>query len=120
MGPRAAATPPPRLRCTGTPVEPRTMRILPSLIIALAAAGPALAQSNGNVANGFNYQPRPGAVTAKEQAAGIAPPPAVQQQKTGEVDDIYKTLMGKERQDGMTAAPANPQAPLSETSKPLR
>lgn len=88
----------------------RPTPIAAALLILAASPGAALAQRNGNEQNGLNYQPSAGQVEPKERAAGVAPPPQVQQQQTHEVDSIYRNLMTKERGDGMTAAPANPAA----------
>lgn len=66
------------------------------------------AQRNGDVRNGMNNQPTQGEVQSREQAGGVAPPPAERRREAGTVDNLYRDLMSKERSDGMTDAPAHP------------
>jgi hypothetical protein len=62
-------------------------------IIAFALAGSAVAQTGdntppariGNRANGLSYQPTPGQVAPREQAAGIAPTAEQQKQTNNEL-----------------------------------
>ena len=90
-----------------------------TVIIAILCLPPvaALAQRNGDVSNGLDNQPTAGEVQSKERAAGVAQPPAQRQQQTGTVDNIYKELMTKERKDGQTDAPPDPNAPIATAPK---
>lgn len=84
-----------------------------AIAATLLCAAPAWAQHNGDVRGGMNNQPTKGEVRSREQADGVAPPPVQQQRETGAVDQLYRNLMGKERADGITTAPANPNAPMT-------
>lgn len=74
-------------------------------------AVPGDAQQNG-VRNGKDMQPTEGGVRASERAAGVAPTPQRQEQEQGAVSNLYKQLMGNERQSGLSSAPTNPNAPF--------
>ena len=92
------------------------MRAMPVFaVLSLLVPGVASAQRNGDVSGGLNNQPTSGEVQSRERAAGVAAPAPAQQAQTGAVDNIYKDLMGKERQDGQTTAPADPNAGVSRT-----
>jgi hypothetical protein len=92
-----------------------------AMAAALLCGAPAStwAQRNGDVSNGLNNQPTYGEVQSREQAGGVAPPPAQRQRETGTVDNLYRDLMGKERSDGMTNVPAGPNvAPAPAPARP--
>lgn len=84
-----------------------------ALAAAVLCAAPAWAQRNGDVRGGKDNQPTQGEVRSREGAVGVTPPPAEQRRETGTVDQIYRNLMSKERADGITTAPADPNAPVS-------
>ena len=96
----------------------RGVRAGAALAAAFLCAAPAWAQRNGDVRGGKDNQPTQGEVRSREQAAGVTPPPAEQQRETGTVDQLYRNLMGKERTDGLTTAPANPNAPMTPAPAP--
>ena len=47
-----------------------------AVAVLCGASASAWAQRNGNVSNGLNNQPTQGEVQSREQASGVAPPPA--------------------------------------------
>ena len=71
-------------------------------MLALAAA-PAFAVAQdraptreGNIWAWSDHEPVPSVVSRNEQAAGIAQPPAQQEQATGEIESLYRQLMANE------------------------
>lgn len=58
----------------------------------------------------MNNQPTQGEVQTREQAGGVAPPPAERRREAGTVDNLYRDLMSKEQSDAMADAPAHPGA----------
>lgn len=114
-------------RCGGTqrrarPAGPSPAGRLRLARTALAAgllfgAPAAWAQRNGDVSGGKDNQPTSGEVRSRERAAGVTPSPTEQRQQANTTDQLYRSLMEKERADGMTTAPADPNAPAT-TSQP--
>jgi hypothetical protein len=50
----------------------------------------------GNIWGGFDHEPVPSEVHRDEEAAGIAKSPAQQDKTTGDVESLYRQLMGNE------------------------
>ena len=50
----------------------------------------------GNIWNGTDHEPVPSEVSRDEQAAGIAPPAAQQDETNNQVERLYRQLMGKQ------------------------
>ena len=82
-------------------------RILFAVMALAVAGGSAVAQTKdssvpsqiGNRANGLSYQPTPGQVGPREQAAGVAPR-AQQQQRTN--DDLFRMDAQSLKSEGLS------------------
>ena len=82
-----------------------------SMLAAVYLATAAIAQPTdkipreiGNRANGFSYQPTPGEVGPREEAAGVQPPEAQRNATDADLEPMYNTLMRDYPQD-QTKAP---------------
>lgn len=73
-----------------------TCRIWTLASVAALIAGAALAQGtpsqNGNIYNGFQHEPNPGATWQEEQAAGIGPSQQQQQQTLTTLEQLGKQI----------------------------
>jgi hypothetical protein len=69
----------------------------------------------GNRANGFSYQPTPNVVAPREQAAGVAPSPAHQQQNNRTLTNLDRNLL---KSEGLN--PDNAPPNLAGTAPPAR
>jgi hypothetical protein len=64
--------------------------------VAQTAAPDTIPHQIGNRANGFSYQPTPGEVVPREQAAGVRPPRAAQAATDQELEAIDRDLLRDE------------------------
>ena len=93
-------------------------RSIPVLLVASwfglgpVTAVPASAQAqNGNHANGLNYQPRPGVVRDKEEAAGIAPPAERERAMNNDLERLNQQLQNAENNDPLVHPGGRQTAP---------
>lgn len=97
-----------------------------SIIVATAAASPALAQFTqeppariGNIWDGRAHEPDPATVDSDLKALGDAPRPGRERVVNDEVEDLYQRLIREEATNGQeTASRGQPPAALRQSGRP--